>query len=51
VTALSSSTGRGLAWRFSWFDLVAMLPSVHMQSGPLPETIFHDHPVAQTAHP
>jgi len=35
----------------SWFDLVAMLPSVHMQGGPLPETIFNDHPVAQTANP
>jgi aminoglycoside phosphotransferase (APT) family kinase protein len=34
-----------------WFDLVAMLPSVHMQGGPSPETIFGDHPVAKTADP
>src|SRR5713101_2950653 len=26
-----------------WFDLVAMLPSVHMQGGPSPETLFGDH--------
>ncbi|MGI8445728.1 MAG: phosphotransferase family protein [Streptosporangiaceae bacterium] len=35
----------------SWFDLVAMLPSVRMQGGPLPETLFSDHPVAKTAKP
>ena len=34
-----------------WFDLVAMLPSVHMQGGPSPETLFNDHPVARTADP
>jgi aminoglycoside phosphotransferase (APT) family kinase protein len=35
----------------SWFDLVAMLPSVRMQGGPLPEALFSDHPVARTANP
>ena len=35
----------------SWFDLVAMLPSVHMQGGPLPEKLFNDHLVARTANP
>ena len=34
-----------------WFDLVAMLPSVRMQGGPSPETLFGDHPVARTADP
>jgi aminoglycoside phosphotransferase (APT) family kinase protein len=34
-----------------WFDLVAMLPSVRMQGGPAPETLFADHPVARTADP
>ena len=28
-----------------------MLPSVRMQGGPRPETIFSGHPVARTAHP
>ena len=31
--------------------LVAMLPSVHMQGGPSPETLFNDYPVARTADP
>jgi aminoglycoside phosphotransferase (APT) family kinase protein len=35
----------------SWFDLMFMLPSVHMQGGPAPETIFDDHPVAEGADP
>ena len=34
-----------------WFDLVAMLPSVHMQGGPSPETLFGDHLVGKTADP
>jgi hypothetical protein len=34
-----------------WFDLVAMLPSVHMQGSPSPETLFNDHPVTRTADP
>lgn len=34
-----------------WFDLLAMLPSVHMQGGPSPETLFNDHPVGKTADP
>jgi hypothetical protein len=32
-----------------WFDLVAMLPSVAMQGGPLPEEILARHPVARGA--
>jgi aminoglycoside phosphotransferase (APT) family kinase protein len=34
-----------------WFDLLAMLPSVAMQGGPLPNEIFDDHPVAAGADP
>jgi len=34
-----------------WFDLLLMLPSVRMQGGPPPETIFNDHPVARNADP
>jgi aminoglycoside phosphotransferase (APT) family kinase protein len=34
-----------------WFDLLAMLPSVHMQGGPPPETLFDNHPVARQADP
>jgi aminoglycoside phosphotransferase (APT) family kinase protein len=34
-----------------WFDLLCMLPSVHMQGGPVPETIFGRHPVAAGADP
>jgi aminoglycoside phosphotransferase (APT) family kinase protein len=35
----------------AWFDLLAMLPSVHMQGGPEPEPLLADHPVAQDADP
>jgi hypothetical protein len=35
----------------SWFDLVAMLPSVAMQGGPLPEHIMASHPLARAADP
>ncbi|MBY8882881.1 phosphotransferase family protein [Actinacidiphila acidipaludis] len=34
-----------------WFDLLAMLPSVRMQGGPPPETVFDRHPVAEGADP
>jgi aminoglycoside phosphotransferase (APT) family kinase protein len=34
-----------------WFDLLAMLPSVRMQGGPPPETLFDRHPVADGADP
>jgi aminoglycoside phosphotransferase (APT) family kinase protein len=34
-----------------WIDLLSMLPSVRMQGGPPPETLFEDHPVAQGADP
>jgi hypothetical protein len=34
-----------------WFDLLAMLPSVRMQGGPPPESLFDDHPVAKNADP
>ncbi|GAA3210967.1 aminoglycoside phosphotransferase family protein [Actinocorallia longicatena] len=34
-----------------WFDLMAMLPSVRMQGGPAPETIFDAHPAARGADP
>jgi Ser/Thr protein kinase RdoA (MazF antagonist) len=32
-----------------WLDLLALLPSVHMQGGPPPQAIFDDHPVARGA--
>jgi hypothetical protein len=32
-----------------WFDLVAFLPSVAMQGGPLPEHVLATHPVARGA--
>lgn len=32
-----------------WFDLLGFLPSVRMQGGPPPETIFDAHPVAADA--
>ncbi|SDJ59977.1 aminoglycoside phosphotransferase family protein [Streptomyces indicus] len=32
-----------------WFDLLVMLPSVAMQGGPSPETLFAAHPAAQGA--
>jgi Ser/Thr protein kinase RdoA (MazF antagonist) len=35
----------------SWFDLVAMLPSVKLQGGPQPEQILSKHPVAASADP
>jgi Phosphotransferase enzyme family len=35
----------------SWFDLLAMLPSVRMQGGPAPEALFDSHPVARGADP
>jgi aminoglycoside phosphotransferase (APT) family kinase protein len=34
-----------------WFDLVAFLPSVAMQSGPAPEQVLATHPVACDADP
>jgi aminoglycoside phosphotransferase len=34
-----------------WFDLVAFLPSVAMQGGPLPEHVLAAHPVARRADP
>lgn len=34
-----------------WFDLLAMLPSVRMQGGPPPETLFAAHPLADGAAP
>lgn len=34
-----------------WFDLLAMLPSIRMQGGPAPETLFERHPVTQNADP
>ncbi|GAA1976408.1 phosphotransferase [Kitasatospora viridis] len=34
-----------------WFDLVAMLPCIHMQGGPPPAQVFDRHPVAQDADP
>ncbi|MDX6429026.1 MAG: hypothetical protein QOE54_1392 [Streptosporangiaceae bacterium] len=34
-----------------WFDLLAMLPSVRMQGGPMPETLFERHPVSGNADP
>ncbi|WP_396454977.1 aminoglycoside phosphotransferase family protein [Actinomadura sp.] len=32
-----------------WFDLVAMLPSVHLQGGPSPADVFGAHPLARGA--
>jgi aminoglycoside phosphotransferase (APT) family kinase protein len=34
-----------------WFDLLGFLPSVRMQGGPPPETVFDGHPVAKDADP
>ncbi|WP_204018226.1 aminoglycoside phosphotransferase family protein [Sphaerimonospora thailandensis] len=34
-----------------WFDLLGMLPSVTMQGGPPPATVFDDHPIAKHADP
>lgn len=34
-----------------WFDLAGMLPSVAMQGGPRPESVFTSHPVARGADP
>ena len=34
-----------------WFDLLALLPSVRMQGGPPPETVFDRHSVAAGADP
>ncbi|WP_326822211.1 aminoglycoside phosphotransferase family protein [Streptosporangium sp. NBC_01756] len=34
-----------------WFDLLVMLPSVRMQGGPPPGSLFDDHPVARNADP
>jgi aminoglycoside phosphotransferase (APT) family kinase protein len=34
-----------------WFDLVGFLPSVRLNGGPPPETIFTSHPVAAGADP
>jgi aminoglycoside phosphotransferase (APT) family kinase protein len=34
-----------------WLDLLGMLPSVRMQGGPPPGTLFDDHPVARDADP
>ncbi len=34
-----------------WFDLVAMLPSVAMQGGPLPEDVLATHALGQGADP
>ncbi|MFN2389864.1 MAG: aminoglycoside phosphotransferase family protein [Actinomycetota bacterium] len=35
----------------AWVDLLAMLPSVAMQGGPAPETLFDVHPVSRGAPP
>jgi hypothetical protein len=35
----------------AWFDLLGMLPSVHMQGGPAPESLLADHLVARDADP
>jgi aminoglycoside phosphotransferase (APT) family kinase protein len=35
----------------AWIDLLAMLPSVAMQGGPEPWTLFDAHPVSQGADP
>ena len=51
VTVWSSSTGRGLAWPRRGSTWLRCCPSVHMQGGPSPETLFGDHPVAKTADP
>jgi aminoglycoside phosphotransferase (APT) family kinase protein len=34
-----------------WLDLLAMLPSVHLQGGPAPDRLFETHPVAREASP
>lgn len=34
-----------------WFDLLAMLPSVRMQGGPPPGSLFAEHPVTRDAAP
>lgn len=34
-----------------WFDLLVMLPCVHAQGGPDPETVFSRHPLGRAADP